>query len=49
MMVSREVANMGMLEIFKKINSNKGQKLGRSYVIFGKTISLRDYFAEETK
>ena len=49
MMVSRHVANLGVIDILKKFNGFKGKKLGRSYVIFGKTISLKDYFASETE
>lgn len=49
MMVSREQPNFGLIDIVKKINSFKGQKLGRGYVMFGNTISLRDYFVSESE
>jgi len=45
MMVSRDVDNMGLLAIQKKFNAFIGKKLGRAYVKFGKSISLRDYFS----
>jgi hypothetical protein len=34
-MVSGEKNSFGILELFKKINVNKGHKLGRCYVKFG--------------
>lgn len=42
-MVSGEQKSFGIAEMFKKINAYKGHKLGRCYVKFGQTISLREY------
>lgn len=47
-MVSKDKSNFGFLDIYKKINVHKGHKLGRCYVKFGETISLRDYFASSS-
>ena len=44
MMVSRDTRDVGILEIKKKLDSQKGHQLGRCYVLFGRTISLKDYF-----
>lgn len=49
MMVSGNQNNMGLFDIQKKFGTFKGHTLGRSYVMFGKTISLRDFVAEHGK
>jgi glycerol-3-phosphate O-acyltransferase len=49
MMVSSDARNMGIFDIKRKFDAFKGHSLGRVYVKFGKTISLRDYFAGNEK
>jgi len=49
MMVSKNQRNLGLLDIKSKIDKQKQHRLGRTYVMFGKTISLRDYFMETEK
>jgi len=46
-MVSNQVRNMGMFDIKSRFDKQKGHRLGRSYVVFGKTFSLREYFATQ--
>lgn len=49
MMVSKNQRNHGVLDIKRLIDKQKQHRLGRTYVMFGKTISLRDYFMETEK
>jgi glycerol-3-phosphate O-acyltransferase len=49
MMVSNNVKHIGYREIMSKFDTQKGHRLGRAYVMFGKTISLKDYFPKEEK
>ena len=44
-MVSSKMKQVGLLDIKRKMDIHKGHKFGRSYLMFGKTISLRDYFS----
>jgi glycerol-3-phosphate O-acyltransferase len=46
MMVSKNQSNLKILDIKKKLDEFKGHKLGRAYVLFGQTISLKDYFKD---
>lgn len=42
-MVSTKTNKLGLHEIKKRFDAHKGHKLGRCYVMFGQTISLRQY------
>ena len=44
MMVSSNANHLGVFDIKRKFDAFKGHGLGRAYVKFGKTISLREYF-----
>jgi glycerol-3-phosphate O-acyltransferase len=48
MMVSFESRKLSVLDIKSKFDVHKGHRLGRTYLLFGKTISLADYFAQTT-
>lgn len=49
MMVSKQQKNLSLLDIKANIDKQKYHRLGRAYLMFGKTISLRDYFLETEK
>jgi glycerol-3-phosphate O-acyltransferase len=46
MMVSTEARKLSVLDIKSKFDVHKGHRLGRTYVLFGKPISLMEYFAQ---